>query len=71
VIWNVEEGIKLGEPQTGEAERKRTELYHRVRKFMETDSFLILPVSQVPPFDIKQHYVNENRRWCFNDDTPM
>ena len=39
--------------------RKRTELYHRVRKFMETYEFLILPVNQVPPFDVKQHYIQE------------
>ena len=59
VIWNIEEGMKLSGPQIGKAERKRTELYHRVRKFMETYEFLILPVSQVPPFDVKQRYVNE------------
>jgi amidase len=59
VIWNIEEGMKLSGPQTGEAERKRTELYHRVRKFMETYEFLILPVSQVPPFDVGQRYVKE------------
>jgi amidase len=59
VIWNIEEGMKLSGPQTGEAERKRTELYQRVRKFMETHEFLILPVSQVPPFDVGQRYVKE------------
>jgi amidase len=59
VIWNIEEGMKLSGPQTAEAERKRTELYHRVRKFMETYEFLILPVSQVPPFDVRQRYVKE------------
>jgi amidase len=59
VIWNIKEGMKLSGPQTGEAERKRTELYHRVRKFMETHEFLILPVSQVPPFDVKQRYIEE------------
>ncbi len=59
VIWNIEEGRKLSGPQIGLAERKRTELYHRLRKFMETYEFLILPVSQVPPFDIKQRYVKE------------
>lgn len=59
VIWNIEEGLKLSGPQIGEAERKRTELYHRVRQFMETYAFLILPVSQVPPFDVKQSYVTE------------
>jgi len=57
VIWNIEEGMKLSGPQIGWAERKRTELYHRVRKFMETYKFLILPVSQVPPFDVRQRYV--------------
>jgi amidase len=59
VIWNIEEGVKLSGPQIGRAERKRTELYHRVRKFMETYEFMILPVSQVPPFDVNQPYVTE------------
>jgi amidase len=59
VIWNIEEGMKLRGPQIGSAERKRTELYHRVQKFMETYEFLILPVSQVLPFDVKQRYVTE------------
>lgn len=59
VIWNIEEGEKLTGPQIGQAERKRTELYQRVRQFMEQYEFLILPVSQVPPFDVKQQYVTE------------
>jgi amidase len=59
VIWNIEEGLKLSGPQIGQAERRRTELYQRVRKFMETYAFLILPVSQVPPFDVKQRYIEE------------
>ncbi len=59
VVWNIEEGVKLSGSQLGKAERKRTEVYHRVRKFMETYEFLILPVSQVPPFDVKDRYVTE------------
>ena len=59
VIWNIEGGRKLSGPQVGWAERRRTELYHRVRRFMEAYEFLILPVSQVPPFDVKQRYVTE------------
>jgi amidase len=59
VIWNIEEGMKLTGPQIGRAERKRTELYHRMRQFMEQYEFLILPVSQVPPFDVKQRYITE------------
>ena len=59
VIWNIEEGAKLTGPDLGRAEAKRTQLYHRVRQFMETYEFLILPVNQVPPFDLKQRYVTE------------
>jgi len=59
VIWNVEEGQKLTGPQIGRAELKRTELYHRVREFMETYEFLICPVNQVPPFDINRRWIEE------------
>ena len=59
VVWNVEQGRALSGPQLGRAERLRTELYHRVRRLMETHEFLALPVSQVPPFDIEQPYVTE------------
>ncbi|MBU1196146.1 MAG: amidase [Proteobacteria bacterium] len=54
VIWNIEQGLKLTGVQIGEAEKQKTALYHRVRKFMETYEFLICPVNQVLPFDIKQ-----------------
>jgi amidase len=59
VIWNTEEGGKQSGPQIGQAEIKRTALYHRFREFMESYEFLILPVSQVPPFDVKQQYITE------------
>jgi len=59
VIWNIEEGQKLTGPRIGRAEIKRTELYHRVREFMATHEFLICPVNQVPPFDIKQPYIDQ------------
>jgi amidase len=59
VVWNVEQGRKLTGADVGRAERLRTELYHRVRRFMERYEFLLLPVSQVPPFDINQPYVTE------------
>lgn len=57
VIWNIEAGLALSGVQLARAERKRTQLYHRVREFMETYEFLILPVTQVPPFDVQQEYV--------------
>jgi len=59
VIWNAEAGQKLTGPQLSRAELKRTQLYHRVREFMETYEYLILPVSQVPPFPVTQEYITE------------
>ena len=59
IIWNAEEGQKLSGPQLARAEAKRTALYHRVREFMDEYEFMIYPVSQVPPFDIQQRYVEE------------
>ncbi|MGH7331434.1 MAG: amidase [Candidatus Rokuibacteriota bacterium] len=59
VIWNIEEGLKLTGPQVADAELKRTQLYERVRRFMETHEFLVLPTVQVPPFDVGTPYVKE------------
>ena len=59
VIWNIESGMKLSGPELGWAEVKRTELFHRVREFMQNYDFLALPVSQVPPFPIEQEFVSE------------
>jgi amidase len=59
VVWNIEQGQKLTGPQIGRAEVQRTELYHRVRKFMDTYEYLICPVNQVPPFDINHRWVEE------------
>ena len=57
VIWNIEEGARLTGPQVGAAEVKRTQLFHRMREFMEKYDFLIAPVVQVLPFDIDVPYV--------------
>jgi amidase len=59
VIWNIEEGQRLTGPQLAAAERKRTALYGRVVAFFERYDFLLLPVSQVPPFPIEQPYPTE------------
>jgi amidase len=57
--WNIEEGRNLSGPEIGRAEQKRMDLYQRVRQFMERYEYLVLPVSQVPPFDVKERYVTE------------
>ena len=59
VIWNVEEGLKLTALEIGNAETKRAEVFHNVRRFMETHEFMVFPVSQHPPFDVTQPYVTE------------
>ncbi|MFN0038120.1 MAG: amidase [Burkholderiales bacterium] len=59
VIWNIEEGVRLTGPQIGAAEVKRTQLFHRVREFMEKYDFLVGPATQVLPFDVGQPYVTE------------
>jgi amidase len=59
VIWNAEEGLKITGPQLARAEAKRTELYHRVRLFMERYEYMVMPVTQVPPFPVTQEFVEE------------
>ena len=57
VVWNIEEGQRLTGPHLGTIEIKRTALLERVRRFMAHYEFLILPVAQVPPFDISIPYI--------------
>jgi amidase len=52
-------GARLDGAQIARAARLQTDLYHRIRVFMESYEFFILPVSQVPPFDADQQYVRE------------
>jgi amidase len=50
VIWNVEQGMKLTPEKIARAERLRTELFQRMRRFMERYEFLLCPVNQLPPY---------------------
>jgi amidase len=59
VIWNIEQGAKVTGPDISAAEHKRVALYEQVRAFMERHEFLLLPVAQVPPFDVTTPYVDE------------
>ena len=59
VIWNIEAGQRLTGPDLARAEQLRSDLYGRVRRFFERYAFLLLPVSQVPPFDIDIPYPTE------------
>ncbi len=59
VVWNIEQGLRLSGPELARTERRRTELYHTARRFLERYEFLLLPVSQVPPFPVEQPYPTE------------
>jgi amidase len=58
VIWNIEEGMKLDGPRVAKAMTLRSDLYRRMREFMERYEFFCLPVNQVPPFPVTQQYVD-------------
>lgn len=59
VIWNIEEGLKLSGQDVARAHILRTQIYERVRVFMEEYEFLLCPVNQVPPFDVTIAYPTE------------
>ena len=59
IIWNAEAGQQQSGPAIARAERLRTALFHRVREFMDDYEFLVLPVSQVAPFDVETPYITE------------
>ena len=59
VIWNIEQGLKLSALDLAHAEEARTGLFVRFAEFMETYDYLVLPVTQVPPFDLELPYPTE------------
>jgi amidase len=59
ILWELERGERLTPQEIARAELIRSELYHRMRRFMEKYEFFVLPVAQVPPFDASQPYVTE------------
>ena len=52
VVWNVEQGLALTPERIAYAGTLRTELFHRMRRFLERYEFLLCPVSQLPPYDV-------------------
>jgi amidase len=59
VHWHVEEGRKLTGPCLSRVEAKRTALYERLCGFKGEFDFFLMPVNQVLPFDVNQHYPTE------------
>jgi amidase len=59
LVWNIEQGLSLTPEAIGRGEVLRTDLWHRVRAFMEERELLILPTVAVPPFPVEQAYPTE------------
>tara|TARA_B000000460_G_C21477268_1_gene375281 strand:- start:272 stop:1036 length:765 start_codon:yes stop_codon:yes gene_type:complete len=59
VVGEIEAGLKLTASAVGKAEEMRTAYYHRIRTFMDTYEFMIMPVNQVPPFEVTTEYPTE------------
>ena len=59
LVWNIEQGLALTPALIGRAEILRTQLWHRVRAFMETHDLLILPTVAVSPFPVELPYPTE------------
>jgi amidase len=59
VIWNIEQGLALDGAKIGRAQSLRTELYQRLRAFLEKYEFLLAPVNQLPPFPVETEYPTE------------
>jgi amidase len=56
VIWNVEQGLQLTPEKIARAEALRSELFHRMRRFLERYEFFLCPVNQLPPFPAEIEY---------------
>jgi amidase len=59
LVWNIEQGLALTAVQIARAETLRSELWQRVRAFMETRDLLVLPTVAVPPFPVELPYPTE------------
>jgi len=64
VVDEIERGARLTGPEIARAETLRSQLFARIGEFMTRYDFLVLPVVQVPPFDIEQEYVTEIAGQC-------
>jgi amidase len=56
VVWNIEEGLRLTPEKIARAETLRTQLFHRMREFLQRYEFLLCPVNQLPPFPVDEEY---------------
>ena len=59
VLWNVAEGRRRSGADVARAEALRTQLFHRMRAFLERHEFLVCPVNQLAPYPIEVEWPRE------------
>lgn len=59
VQWNVEQGMRLTPEQVARATALRSQLYQRMRAFLEKHDFLVCPVNQLPPYPVETEWPRE------------
>lgn len=59
IVWNIEEGLKLHASDIYAAKAAQGELYRDVLGFFDDFDFLIMPTTQVLPFDVTVKYPTE------------
>src|SRR5258705_1637013 len=59
VIWNIEEGLALTGEKIARGNELRTQVFQRMRTFLEKYDFLLCPVNQVVPFPVEEPYPTE------------
>jgi amidase len=59
VRWNVEEGRRRSSADVARAEALRTQLFQRMREFLERYDFLVCPVNQLAPYPVEVEWPRE------------
>ncbi len=59
LLGEVEQGLALSGSDVARAETLHTEIWHRFQKFLTTYEYFVLPVTQVPPFEVTTPYPRE------------
>ncbi len=59
LVWNIDAARSLTGADVARVEVLKTQLFQRMRRFFERHDVLILPTSQVPPFDASLEYPSE------------
>jgi amidase len=59
ILAELDAAERLSADEIGAALQRQTEIYERMRRFMQRYEYFVLPVTQVLPFDVRQPYPRE------------